>query len=84
MVIGVRRSVRQHKDWPSPLSTKDPVVAVELANADVPPAATAKDLSGAPQHLVSERAALTWMSRGFTPLSLHAATTHSWSRPVPR
>jgi hypothetical protein len=58
MGIRVGRPVRQHEHRPFPLSSVDPVVAVELANSDVVPAPAAKDRSGTPKNLVSDGATL--------------------------
>src|SRR4029453_1724267 len=53
----------------------DPLVAVELANSHVVPAATAQDRSRALQHLVSDGAALhidvAGVLTGITPLGNH-------------
>src|SRR6266516_8172697 len=77
MMVGVGRSVRQHEHRPRPLPSVDPLIAVDLANSDVVPAATAEDRSGAAQHLVSDGAALHIDVAGALPASLHWATTQS-------
>src|SRR4029450_392526 len=58
MGTSVGRSVCQHEHRPLPLPAVDAVIAVELANGDVVPAATAEDRSGGLENLVSDGAAL--------------------------
>src|SRR5262249_53324826 len=58
MGIRIGRSMREDEDGPLPLPSVDSVVAVELANGDVVPAATAEDRPGGPENLVSDGAAL--------------------------